>query len=121
MRIFGRIAPRGRCAWRSDKPRNSLRIMLASLVMSEELTLFLSELGRQEAAANTVASYRADLQLFAHWFEATNGEAFGAAAVTPGALPASPRAAPPPARPPSPPGARRQHPRSAGGAAQHRD
>src|SRR3954447_8599543 len=51
--------------------------------MTEELTLFLSELGRQEAAANTVASYRADLALFAHWFEATNGEAFSAAAVTP--------------------------------------
>src|SRR4051812_45927260 len=64
-------------------PRNPLRIMFGSPTMTEELTLFLSELGRQEAAANTVASYRADLQLFARWFEATNGEAFSAAAVTP--------------------------------------
>src|SRR4051794_10017407 len=51
--------------------------------MSEELSLFLGELGRQEAAANTVASYGADLALFARWFAATNGEAFTAAAVTP--------------------------------------
>src|SRR3954454_13519296 len=51
--------------------------------MTEDLTVFISELGRQEATANTVASYRADLALFARWFEATNGEAFGAAAVTP--------------------------------------
>src|SRR5580765_2694713 len=51
--------------------------------MTEELTLFLSELARQEAAANTVASYRADLALFAQWCEATNGEVFSAAAVTP--------------------------------------
>src|SRR3954466_7998591 len=57
--------------------------MLASLIMDDELTEFLGELGRREAAANTVASYRADLQLFAQWFEATNGEAFTAAAVTP--------------------------------------
>src|SRR3954468_14308457 len=51
--------------------------------MTEELPLFISELGRQEAAANTVAGYRADLALFARWFETTNGEAFSAAAVTP--------------------------------------
>src|SRR3954470_16028794 len=83
MRRYGRSAPRRRCARRPNNPRNSLRIMLSSPIMTEELTLFLSELGRQEAAANTVASYRADLQLFAQWFDATNGEAFGAAAVTP--------------------------------------
>src|SRR3954468_13433848 len=64
-------------------PRNPLRIMLSSPIMTEELTLFLSELGRQEAAANTVAGYRADLALFAQWFEATKGEPFTAAAVTP--------------------------------------
>src|SRR4051794_5868752 len=51
--------------------------------MTEELDLFLSELGRQEAAANTVAGYRADLALFARWFDATNDEACSAAAVTP--------------------------------------
>src|SRR4051812_28196059 len=51
--------------------------------MTEELTVFIGELGRREAAANTVASYRQDLQLFAHWFDATNGETFSAAAVTP--------------------------------------
>src|SRR4051812_9628255 len=57
--------------------------MLSSPIMTEELTVFLNELARQEAAANTVASYRADLALFARWFDATNGEAFSAAAVTP--------------------------------------
>src|SRR3954447_4669794 len=57
--------------------------MLASLVMDDELTEFLGELGRREAAANTVASYRQDLALFGQWLEATNGEAFSAAAVTP--------------------------------------
>src|SRR4051812_28227504 len=57
--------------------------MLASPVMDGELTLFLGELGRRESAANTVASYRADLVLFAEWFEATNGEDYSAAAVTP--------------------------------------
>src|SRR3954451_11523699 len=57
--------------------------MLSSLVMDEELTLFLGELGRRESAANTVASYRQDLRLFAQWFEESNGEDFSAAAVTP--------------------------------------
>src|SRR4051794_38082873 len=51
--------------------------------MTEELTLFLDELRRREVAANTVASYRADLALFAQWFEGTNGESCCAAAVTP--------------------------------------
>src|SRR3954471_23540584 len=57
--------------------------MLSWVVMTEELELFLDELGRRESAANTVASYRQDLRLFAHWFEGTNGETFSAAAVTP--------------------------------------
>jgi integrase/recombinase XerC len=51
--------------------------------MDDELTEFLGELGRRESAANTVASYRQDLRLFALWFEASNGEGFSAAAVTP--------------------------------------
>src|SRR4051812_14523580 len=57
--------------------------MLASPSMTDELTAFLGELARREAASNTVASYRQDLALFARWFEGANGEACSAAAVTP--------------------------------------
>jgi len=51
--------------------------------MSDELTAFVQDLARQEAAPLTVASYQLDLQLFAKWFEQANGEVFTAKAVTP--------------------------------------
>jgi integrase/recombinase XerD len=47
---------------------------------------FTGELERRELAPKTVASYRLDLGLFARWFEQTNGEGFGAEAVTPTAV-----------------------------------
>src|SRR5262249_27555587 len=50
---------------------------------TDELTEFMRELERREAAPRTVESYRQDLTLFAKWFEGTNGEAFAATAVTP--------------------------------------
>ena len=52
-------------------------------IITDELTRFLDELRRQEAAEVTLANYRSDLTSFARWFEQTNGEAFTAAAVTP--------------------------------------
>ena len=51
--------------------------------MTAELTDFLGELERREAAPRTVESYRQDLLLFAKWFDSTNGEVFSARAVTP--------------------------------------
>src|SRR5215207_8477176 len=49
----------------------------------QDIMDFLTDLGRQEVAALTLASYRSDLALFARWFIGTRGEAFTAAAVTP--------------------------------------
>src|SRR5215207_4507991 len=49
----------------------------------QEVTMFVTDLGRQEVAPLTLTSYQSDLALFARWFVATNGEAFTAAAVTP--------------------------------------
>src|SRR5215210_1688397 len=51
--------------------------------MTDELTVYLQDLERQEAADRTVASYRQDLELFGKWFDQTNGEPFSAKAVTP--------------------------------------
>src|SRR5687767_47801 len=51
--------------------------------MTEELTQYLQDLERQEAAARTVASYQQDLELFGTWFDQTNGEPFSAKVVTP--------------------------------------
>src|SRR5215211_5806482 len=51
--------------------------------MTDELTVFVQDLERQEAAPRTVASYQLDLELFAKWFDQTNGEPFAAKAVTP--------------------------------------
>jgi len=51
--------------------------------MSEEITRFIADLKRQEAAAKTVANYLSDLNCFARWFTQTTGEGFAAANVTP--------------------------------------
>jgi len=51
--------------------------------VTEDLTDFIAELGRQEVAAKTIASYRSDLTVFARWFTESAGEAFRAAAITP--------------------------------------
>lgn len=48
-----------------------------------EIAGFLQELQRRSVSENTTRNYRLDLQLFAKWFEVSNGEAFAAAAVTP--------------------------------------
>jgi integrase/recombinase XerC len=48
-----------------------------------DVTEFLAELRRQEAAPATVRSYAADLRAFARWFPDGTGEAFAAQAVTP--------------------------------------
>src|SRR3954447_9556352 len=49
----------------------------------EQIERFTDELRRQEKSPNTIQSYRYDLVLFARWLEATNGEPFAAAAITP--------------------------------------
>jgi len=51
--------------------------------MSQEITQFIADLKRQEAAAKTVANYLSDLNCFARWFTQTTGEGFAAANVTP--------------------------------------
>jgi integrase/recombinase XerC len=51
--------------------------------MSDEITRFIAELQRQQAAARTVQNYAADLCGFARWFQSATGEAFTARAVTP--------------------------------------
>jgi integrase/recombinase XerD len=48
-----------------------------------EVTMFVTDLQRQEVAPLTLTSYQSDLALFVRWFVATIGEAFSAAAVTP--------------------------------------
>jgi integrase/recombinase XerD len=47
-----------------------------------DVTAFLTDLARSEAAPLTVRSYRDSLLGFARWFTGTNGEPFTAAAVT---------------------------------------
>src|SRR5262249_39721166 len=54
--------------------------------MTQELTDFLAELQRQDAAPKTVRTYRSDLEGFARWFSTTTGEPFSAHAVPPTAL-----------------------------------
>jgi site-specific recombinase XerD len=49
----------------------------------QDISDFIAELQRQEAAPKTVASYRSDLLGFARWFTDSTGEAFTARAVTP--------------------------------------
>jgi integrase/recombinase XerD len=51
--------------------------------VTDDLTAFVLELYRQEAAPKTIANYQSDLACFARWFTHTNAEAFTAAAVTP--------------------------------------
>lgn len=51
--------------------------------MSEDVTRFIDDLRRQEAAAKTVANYLSDLNCFARWFQGSVGEEFTATAVTP--------------------------------------
>src|SRR5215216_5532641 len=48
-----------------------------------EVTMFVTDLGRQEVAPLTLTSYQSDLALFARWFIGTTAEPFTAAAVTP--------------------------------------
>lgn len=51
--------------------------------MSEEITQFIADLQRQEAAPKTVANYLSDLNCFARWFKGSTAEEFAAANVTP--------------------------------------
>jgi len=51
--------------------------------MSQEITQFIDDLKRQEAAPKTVANYLSDLNCFARWFTQTTGEEFSAKAITP--------------------------------------
>jgi site-specific recombinase XerD len=52
-------------------------------IANVDLTAFLVELARQEAAKKTIVNYRSDLLSFARWFHDATGEEFAAAAVTP--------------------------------------
>jgi site-specific recombinase XerD len=51
--------------------------------MSEDVTQFIAELQRQEAAARTLKNYESDLLCFGRWFQNSVGEAFTAERVTP--------------------------------------
>ncbi len=51
--------------------------------MSEDITEFMADLERQEAAKKTVVNYLSDLSCFARWFATSVGEEFSARAVTP--------------------------------------
>lgn len=51
--------------------------------MSEDITEFIAELQREEAAKRTTDSYRSDLLCFARWFATSIGEDFSAQGVTP--------------------------------------
>jgi len=51
--------------------------------MSQEITQFIDDLRRQEAATKTVVNYLSDLNCFARWFEGSVGEGFSARAITP--------------------------------------
>jgi site-specific recombinase XerD len=51
--------------------------------MSEDITQFIAELKRQEAAVSTIKNYESDLLCFARWFQRSVGEAFTAERVTP--------------------------------------
>lgn len=44
---------------------------------------FLAELERRGSSPHTIRNYRHDLEVFARWFETSNGEAFAAAGMTP--------------------------------------
>jgi site-specific recombinase XerD len=49
----------------------------------QQIERFTDELRRQEKSPNTIESYRYDLVLFSRWLEATTGEPFQAARITP--------------------------------------
>lgn len=51
--------------------------------MIDQLTQFVAELTRQEAAPKTIQNYQSDLECFARWFEGSRGESFSASATTP--------------------------------------
>ena len=51
--------------------------------VTDDITDFVTELGRQEVAEKTIRAYHADLAHVARWFEGATGEPFRAAAVTP--------------------------------------
>jgi site-specific recombinase XerD len=61
--------------------------MFGSLTMSQRSTdttdSFLKELERQEVSELTIRNYRSDLSHFITWFEASTGEAFSPASITP--------------------------------------
>jgi site-specific recombinase XerD len=52
-------------------------------ITNADLTAFLAELARQEAARKTIVNYRSDLVSFTRWLKDSLGEEFSASAVTP--------------------------------------
>ena len=51
--------------------------------LSLEVAVFLESADHEGKSPSTTRAYRADLRVFARWFQQSNGEAFAAAAVTP--------------------------------------
>jgi len=51
--------------------------------MSDDVTRFLAELGREDRAARTIEAYGSDLRAFAEWFASSVSETFAAATITP--------------------------------------
>jgi site-specific recombinase XerD len=51
--------------------------------MSEDITRFIDDLRRMEAASKTVVNYLSDLNCFARWFKGSLGEDFSPKVVTP--------------------------------------
>lgn len=51
--------------------------------MSEDVTAFIDELRREDAAAKTITNYASDLAVFSRWFAETTSEEFSARAVNP--------------------------------------
>src|SRR5215207_6288833 len=52
-------------------------------IVTDDMADFIAELGRQEVAPKTIASYRSDLTVFGRWLEETHGEPFAASLLTP--------------------------------------
>jgi len=49
----------------------------------DDIQTFLAELDRRGSSPHTIRNYRHDLEVFARWFEGSNGESFSAAGMTP--------------------------------------
>src|SRR5665647_1649513 len=83
--LTDRTAPKGGRERRKRVfiPPNTLRLTCGSPIMSQEITEFIADLKRQEAAAKTVANYLSDLNCFARWFQGSTGDEFAASNITP--------------------------------------